>query len=140
MKRLYILGTIGAVILYGLAFWKNAKSYSWQPLQWRCIKSAADTTLVLLAAFYMPGLLIAWTVIWVVRGIKSPGMKTTFAVLIGVLLGSISGVALEILCILGICSVDLLTGQAGIYGWWTQPIPQDFMSSLNTPLENTSEI
>jgi hypothetical protein len=137
MKKLYIYGAIGSLALYAFAFWKNTKSYSLKSVQWRGIKSLADVSLVLAAALYLPGLLITWTVIWAIKGVKSPGIKTTIAVVTGVLLSAISGVALEVLCVLGICSVDLLTGANGIWGWWTEPIPAKFVPSLRT--ENTYE-
>lgn len=130
MKKLYIFGSIGAVLLYALAFWKNSKSYSWKSVQWRSGKSAIDTALVLLAVFYMPALLVAWAVIWVTRGITRRSLQITSAVALGVAFSAVGGVALEVLCILGIFSVDLLTGAQGIYGWWTKPIPTDFIPGL----------
>lgn len=139
MRRLYIFGAVGSMLLYVLAFWKNTKSYSQKSVQWRGIKSAADVSLVLLAAVFLPGLLMAWTVIWVIKGVKSPGIKTTLAVVTGVVLSAVSGVALEVLCVLGIFSVDLVTGSSGIYGWWIQPIPEKFMPSLNVT-ENALEV
>ena len=131
MKKLYIMGALGSAVLYALAFWKNTKSYSWKSVQWRWGKSAIDTTLVLLAAFYMPALLVAWAVIWMTRGITRRSVQITSAVLLGITFSAVGGVALETLCILGIFSVDLLTGSQGIYGWWKKPIPKDFLPSLS---------
>ena len=132
MKKLYIFGSIGAVLLYALALWKNSKSYSWKSVQWRCGKSFIDTSLVLLAAFYMPALLVAWAVIWVTRGITRRSLQITSAVALGVAFSAVGGVALEVLCILGIFSVDLLTGAQGVYGWWKKPIPETFMPEFSS--------
>lgn len=131
MKKLYIFGAIGGALLYSLAFWKNAKSYSWKPLRWRLGKSAIDTALVLLAAFYMPALLVVWAVTWMTRNVARRSIQITFAVILGTIFSAVGGVALEALCILGIFSVDLLTGAQGIYGWWTKPIPKEFLPGFD---------
>lgn len=130
MKRLYIAALAGVSLLLGLAYWKNRVSYSYKPVWWRAVKSVVDCALVILSALYMPALLVAWTVGWLTRGVARRGVQITLAVLIGIALGSISGIFLELLCILGIFSVDLLTGAQGIYGWYNQSIPTDFMVSL----------
>ena len=132
MKRLYVVGVVGSLVLFAIALFKNGKSYSWKSAQWRWTKSGIDTALVLLAAFYMPALLVAWAVIWVTRGITRRSVQITSAVILGIAFGAVGGVALEVLCVLGIFSVDLLTGSQGIYGWWKKPIPKEFLPSLNS--------
>jgi hypothetical protein len=138
MKKVYIMGALGSVLLYALAFWKNSKSYSWKSAQWRWTKSGIDTALVLLAAFYMPALLVAWAVIWVTRSINRRSLQITAAVILGIAFSAVGGVALEVLCILGIFSVDLLTGAQGIYGWWTKPVPKEFLPSLGVRNESAN--
>lgn len=130
MKRLYIAMCLGVAALLALAYWKNAKSYSWKPASWRIVKSTADTTLVIVTAMCAPALLIGWTTLWLTRGVKRRGIQVTLAIVFGILFGSISGIALEVLCVLGIFSVDLLTGSQGLYGWWNKPIPDDFLPLL----------
>ena len=132
MKKLYITGAIGGILLYALAFWKNSKSYSWKSAQWRWGKSAIDTALVLLAAFYMPALLVAWAVVWLTRSITQRSMQITSAIVLGIAFSAVGGVALEVLCVVGIFSVDLLTGAQGVYGWWRKPIPETFLPELNS--------
>jgi len=130
MRKLYAAMVVGIVALYSLAFWKNARSYAHKSRNWRLGKSAIDCSLVITAALYLPALLVGWTVMWLARPIKRRGIQVTLAIVLGILLSSIGGVALEILCVLGIFAVDLLTGYQGIYGWWKLGPPEEFLPQL----------
>jgi len=132
MKKLYVAMFLGIAALFGLSLWKNWYSYGYKTWKWRAGKSAIDVTLIVLAALYLPALLVGWSVMWMTRNIARRGVQITLAVLLGVLFSTIGGVALEILCILGIFSVDLLTGQQGVYGWFKQQIPETFLPQLET--------
>jgi hypothetical protein len=127
MKKLYIAVSVGVLALFGLAFWKNSKSYIHRSRNWRLVKSAIDCSLVVLAALYLPALLVGWTVMWLTRSLNRRGIQITAAVVLGILFSSIGGVALEVLCVLGIFAVDLLTGYQGCYGWWKVGPPETFM-------------
>ena len=130
MKRLYIAAVVGVAALFGLAYWKNTFSYGFKTRKWRLGKSVVDCSLVVLAALYLPALLVGWTVMWLTSIIRRPGIRVTLSILAGIVFASIGGVALEVLCVLGILAVDLLTGHNGVYGWWKQQIPEDFLSFL----------
>lgn len=130
MKKLYAAACVGILALYGLAFWKNTKSYSFKTTNWRLGKSAIDCILVVLSALYLPALLVGWVVMWLTRGFQRRGVQITLAVMLGIIFSSIGGVALEVLCVLAIFAVDLLTGSQGIYGWWKTGPPEHFMSNL----------
>lgn len=121
---------LGVAGLFAIAWWKNAKSYSWKSIDWRIGKSTVDVFLVVLAALFAPALLVGWTVMWLTRGVRRRGIQVTLAVILGIIFSSISGVALEVLCVLGIFGVDLLTGKQGLYGWWKETIPSDFLPGL----------
>ena len=130
MKRLYIAAAAGIALLLSLAYWKNSFSYKSKPRNWRIGKSIIDCVLVVLSALYLPALLVGWCVMWLTRPIRRRGIQITLAVIVGIALASIGGVALEILCILGIFAVDLLTGKQGLHGWYHQHIPDTFLPSL----------
>ncbi len=130
MKKLYAAMVLGVMALYGLAFWKNSKSYIYKSRNWRLGKSAIDCSLVITAALYLPALLVGWTVMWLARPIQRRGIQVTLAIVLGILLSSIGGIALEVLCVLGIFAVDLLTGYQGVYGWWKLGPPEEFLPTL----------
>jgi|SRR5271166_802441 len=132
MKRLYAAVCVGVLALYGLAFWKNTRSYSFKTTNWRLGKSAIDCILVVLSAIYLPALLVGWVVMWLTKPINTRGVQITLAVILGIIFSSIGGVALEVLCILSIFAVDLLTGSQGVYGWWKTGPPSTFMPNLVT--------
>ena len=127
MKRLHIAMCLSILALLGLAWWKNKYSYSTKTPRWRAVKSVVDTTLVVLSAMYLPALLISWIVVWLTRTVRGRGVQVTLAVIFGIVFGSISGYALEVLCVLGVISVDLVTGETGLWAWLTKPIPKTFM-------------
>lgn len=127
MKKIYTLGASFGLLLFILALWKNSKSYSLKPRSWRIYKSITDTSIVILSALYMPAILVGLTVGWLVRPITRKGIQTVLGILCGLAVGVVSGFALELICITGIFAVDLLTGKAGFYGWWSDAIPEQFM-------------
>lgn len=130
VKRFYLAVGAGILALFGLAYWKNNISYRHKRVRWRIGKSVVDCSLVVLSAVYLPALLVSWSVMWLTRPLKQRGVQMTIAVILGVVFGTISGVALEILCLLGIVSVDLVTGEQGLYGWWRNGPPNSFMPFL----------
>jgi hypothetical protein len=100
-----------AAALFGLAMWKNGKSYSKESLRWRITKSAIDTLLVILMLIYTPALLVMYTVFWLAGPFKSKIIQGTAAFMAALALSHIAGVALEIVAALGIFAIDLVTGQ-----------------------------
>lgn len=127
MKRIYLAVIVGMLGLYSLTFWKNSRSYSFKSRNWCVVKSLVDSSLVMLAAFYLPALLVGWTVMWLTRGITRRSVQITASIILGIIFSTISGFALEILCVTSIFGIDLLTGKQGLYGWWTEGPPNDFM-------------
>lgn len=128
MRRIYFAAVVGILSLFSIAWWKNNFSYSFKPVRWRVLKSVADVVLVVLSALFMPAILVGWTTMWLTRGIQRRGIQVTLAVVLGIVFSTISGVFLEIMCLLGIFSVDLVTGQQGIYGWWKAGPPAEFLA------------
>lgn len=131
MRKLYAVSIAGVVALLGLTWLKNTYSYGLKSIKWRMGKTVIDASLIILAALYFPALLVSWIVMWLSAPIQRRGIQVTLAVLLGIAFSSIGGVALEVLCVLAIFAVDLLTGNRGFYGWYKQPIPDNFIPSLN---------
>ena len=107
--------------LGGLLFWRNGRKYQSNSTLWLLSKSAIEVVLLVGAAAYLPGLLIAWGVLWAVRPIQRPWVKATAGVVFGMLFGFFSNVALELLVLVGVFSIDLKTGQgerAGFLNCW----------------------
>lgn len=129
MKKLYVAQAIGVILLFTLCLWKNGISYKLKPTRWRVWKSLADTTVICLSALLFPPLLVGWAVLWLTRGLRTRALQVSLAIALGITFGVVSGVALEVLCLLSVFSVDLLTGAQGLYGWITKPIPDDFLPS-----------
>jgi len=130
MRKVYIAIIVGFLGLFGLAFLKNRYSYPSKSTNWKLGKSLVDTSLVIASALYAPALLIGWCSYWLTRFINRRSVQITLAILASVLFGTIGGVALEILCVIGVLAVDTLTGEQGLYGWLKEPIPKDFVPSL----------
>lgn len=133
MKRLYLAAIAGTSALFGLAYLKNTYSYKSKSLNWRLGKSLADTALVVLTAYKLPAMLVAWLVMWITRPLKRRGIQVTLSIIFGIIFHSIGGYVLEVLCILSIVAVDLVTGSNGIYGWWKNGPPPTFMPNWKEP-------
>jgi hypothetical protein len=128
MKRLYIATSVAIAALFAISVWKNHVCYGFKSWTWQIVKSVIDTTLVVASALYSPAFLVSWSVAWFSRPfVKSGYMQLTIGVAAGILFHSIGGIALEVLCITGIFSVDLTTGMLGAYGWWLQGPPETFL-------------
>lgn len=131
MKKLYALQAVGVAMLLGLCWWKNKISYRRQSKTWRLVKTSVDCGLIVSCALYLSSMLVAWAVLLLTRGIRSNGIRVTASVIFGIAFGAISGIALEILCALSILSVDLVTGEQGIWGKWQTGPPNTFLPWLN---------
>lgn len=130
MKKLYALQAVGVAVLLGLCWWKNSFSYPLQSKKWIALKSLLDGSLIITCALYLPAMLVAWAVLLLTRTIKGDGLRVTASVLIGIFFGTISGLALEVLCAFSVISVDLVTGAQGAWGRWRQGPPNTFMAWL----------
>ncbi len=97
--------------LWGLAFWKNSKSYPHKSRLWRLGKSAIDTGLVLLMVLYAPALLLMYVVIWLTSPFKNKIMQSTAAFASILAVSHLAGIVFEAVAVFGVFAVDLLAGQ-----------------------------
>ena len=106
----YWAGLAGAML--AMSFWRNHRKYRGEPRLWVAGKSFADTTLVGLLAVFCAPLLIAYSVMWLVQFVSDePIWKTTFSVIAGVSLVAVGGWLLEAVLIVGLFSIDIVTGR-----------------------------
>jgi hypothetical protein len=103
--------TAALAVLGGLLFWRNKTRYRRKSMAWLVGTSTVELTILFLTATFLPALLIVWLVVWATRSIARPWVQTTLGVLTGVLFGFLSNVAVEGLILLGVCAIDMKTGQ-----------------------------
>lgn len=114
-------------LLLGLVWWKNKRSYRERSWRWRLSKTLIDTGLIILAAARLPMLLVTWAVLWLIRPIRSPGLKATLGVILGTSLGLMTAAGtgiMEILVIFSAFSIDLITGNGGFLKYWKMTEPK----------------
>jgi hypothetical protein len=97
--------------LYGLAFWKNSKSYPSKSRLWRLGKPAIDTGLVLLMVLFAPALLLMYVVIWLTTLFKNKIVQSTAAFASILAVSHLAGIVFEAVAVFGVFAVDLVTGQ-----------------------------
>ena len=106
----YWAGLAGAML--AVNFWRNRRKYRGESELWVAGKSVVDTSLVCLLAIFCPPLLIAYSVLWLVQFVSdNPLWKTTFSVIAGISLAAIGGWLLEAVLIVGLFSIDVVTGR-----------------------------
>jgi hypothetical protein len=97
--------------LLGLAFWKTSRSYPCKSTLWGLGKAVIDTGLVVLMVIYAPGLLLVYVVIWLTSRFRNKIMQVSAAFASILTVTHLAGVVFEAVAVLGVCAVDLLTGQ-----------------------------
>lgn len=103
----YWVALIG--LLFGALYWKNARTHKDKTRQWRVGKSAIECILLVLAAAFMPAILVVYGSMYFTKNIKRPAFRIAAGVAIGTGLMMIVSWALEFLVILGVFSIDLLS-------------------------------
>ena len=106
----YWAGLAGAMLAVNIC--RNRRKYRGESRLWVAGKSLADTSLVCLLAIFCPPLLIAYSVLWLVQFVSDdPLWKTSFSVIAGISLAAIGGWLLEAVLIVGLFSIDVVTGR-----------------------------
>jgi hypothetical protein len=99
------------VLLFGLVAVKN--HWLWPSKSWmfKIIKSVIETTALVLMAMYAPIFLVVFGTAWAAGRISHKGKYLAIAagVIASTVLTTISGVALEVLIILGIVAIEPLS-------------------------------
>jgi hypothetical protein len=119
IKKWLALWAAAIAVLAGLLFWKNSSLYPSKSRRWCAGKSFADLALILVAAAYLPALLITWCVMWITKPIKSPGLRATAGILVGAVLGLLSTAAtgvMELVVLVSAFAIDIVTGHGGFLG------------------------
>jgi hypothetical protein len=111
MKLRLIFWIVLSACLSALLFWRNAKIYPFKPVAWQIVKSACEIAVLLLSALRLPVVLITWCCIWLTRPIRTPWIKATVGAIVGVILSAAALYSMELLLILGVLSIDDITGE-----------------------------
>ncbi|MGO8817771.1 MAG: hypothetical protein ACLQVG_24255 [Terriglobia bacterium] len=107
--RLFCAALVAA--LFGVAFWKNSRSYPRKSRLWRLGKAVIDTALVALMVIYAPALLLMYVVVWLTSPFRNRIIQTTTAFAAILAVSHLAGVVFEAVAVLGVFAVDLITGQ-----------------------------
>ena len=121
MKSVVAFWATAIAVLGGLLFWRNRTKYQSKSSAWLLGKSGVELLILFLTAAFMPALLIVWLVVWATRSIENPWLRTILGVVTGIVFGFVSNVAVEVLVILGVFSIDMKTGahdQGGFLHCW----------------------
>jgi hypothetical protein len=111
MKLRLIFWIVLSACLCGLLFWRNTKIYPLRSVIWRATKSASEIAVLVLTALRLPVVLITWCCIWLTRPIRTPWIKATVGAVVGVILSATALYSMELLLILGVLSIDDITGE-----------------------------
>jgi hypothetical protein len=98
-------------ILGGLLFWRNTVRYRHKSGFWRIGKSALEMVLLVATAQFLPGMLIAWLVLWATRPIQNGWLKTVVGVVSGITFGFLNNIFAELLVLFGVFAVEIKTGE-----------------------------
>jgi len=136
MKSIIAFWTGALAVLGGLLFWRNKKKYRAHSAVWLLGKTVVELLVLGLTAAFLPALLIVWLVTWVTRPIKTPWVRTVVGVLTGVTFGFLSNIAVEILLLLGVFSIDMKTGaheRTGFLHCWRRAQRAETQSTTSVP-------
>jgi hypothetical protein len=108
--KLYWAGLAGTFL--AAAGWHNWKKYPERSKAWLAYKSAADVGLASGLAWLFPPLLIAFSVGWILqRTRRDTVIQTIVGVVSSVSLAALSAWAMELFILVGIVSIDQVTGR-----------------------------
>ena len=111
MKLRLLFWIVLSAGISGLLLWRNTKIYPLRSVTWRATKSASEIAVLLLSALCLPIVLITWCCIWLTRPIRTPWIKATLGAVVGVILSAAALYSMELLLILGVLSIDDITGE-----------------------------
>jgi hypothetical protein len=107
MTKIILFWTTLFSFISGILYWRNIKKYKKRSKYWNFCKAISETFVLFLTAIFIPGLLIGWCITWIISPIKKIRLKIIFGIVISILLNCISTIAVELLIIIGIFSIDL---------------------------------
>lgn len=104
---MYWISLISA--LFGLLLFKNKRNHSDKSWHWNLGKSTIECILLVLAAAFMPAILVVYAANYFTLPIEKPAYKIGLGFIIGTTLMACLAWALEILVIVGVFAIDLLS-------------------------------
>jgi hypothetical protein len=104
---LYWCGLIAA--LFSVLWFKNKKSYTDKTKQWQFGKSIIECILLVLAAAFMPAILVVYASMYFTQWIRRPAFRIGAGFIIGTILMMTLGWALELLVLAGCFAINLIS-------------------------------
>ena len=111
MKTVIAFWAATVLFLSGLLFWRNKRKYPAKRVPFLILKSGTELAILMVAAIRLPMLLCAWIGVWITRPIKAAWLRATVGVLVAVGLGYLCIVAMELVMLLSVFSIDEITGE-----------------------------
>jgi hypothetical protein len=103
---LYWVGLVSA--LFGVLYWKNNRAHN-KPRRFVLGKSSIECVMLVLASIFMPAILVVYSSMYFTRWIKRPAFKIGAGFIVGTILMTTVGWALELLVLAGAFSINLIS-------------------------------
>lgn len=94
--------------LFGILIWKN-KAHRDKTRRWQISKSIIECILLILAACFLPAILVVYGSMFLTQKIQRPSLKIGVGFVLGTVLMMTIGWALELLVILGAFAINLIS-------------------------------
>lgn len=108
-RRWFLYWTALVSMLLAVLYIKNKKMYIQHDKTWYISKTVIECIMLILAAAFLPALLVIYTSVYITRKIKRPAFKIGAGFAVGVLLMPILTWALELVVLAAAFSVNLIS-------------------------------
>ena len=95
--------------LLGVLYTKNKKMYSDKPRQWYIGKSLIECVLLVIAAAFMPAILVVYASMMITKNIQRPAFRIGVGFVVGTVLMMTMGWILELLVLVGAFAINLVS-------------------------------
>lgn len=105
----YLYWTGLVAFLLGLLYYKNTQTNRGRTREWNIGQTIVEGVLIILAAAFMPPILIIYGSMWLTRSIQRPVLKAGASFIVSTILMVFLGTMLEVLIVLGVLSVGMVS-------------------------------
>ena len=105
----YAYWTALVAALFGVVYFKNIRTYRDKTRYWQLGKSIIESILLVIAAAFMPAILVVYGSMYLTQNIKRPAIRIGIGFFVGTALMMTIGWALELLVILGAFAINLIS-------------------------------
>ncbi|MGC1580447.1 MAG: hypothetical protein WA766_03135 [Candidatus Acidiferrales bacterium] len=114
--KLYWAALVAALL--GVCYFKNTRNYRNKTTTWKAGKSLIECGLLVLAAAFAPILLAIYGSMLITQKIQRPAIRVGVGFLTGIGLTLLLSSFLELVVLLGVFSIELLSGD--FLGYWQE--------------------